>query len=72
MPKKKLPEIYVATSSGVVRIDGRLTSYYGGTTRVRAGHPLLKAAPGKFKPLELDYEVEKATKAPGEKRGARR
>ena len=68
--KDKEPEIYVATSSGVVKIDGKLHNYYGGTTRVRAGHPLLKAAPRAFKPMKLDYEVEQATKAPGEKRGA--
>jgi hypothetical protein len=52
-----------------VRIDGVLTNYYAGTTRVRAGHPLLKAAPGKFEPMTLDYETEQATAAPGEKRG---
>ena len=69
MAKKKGPEIYVANSSGVVKIDGKLHNYYAGTTRVRAGHPLLKAAPGKFKPMELDYEVEQATSAPGKKRG---
>lgn len=69
MPKSKDPEIFVATSSGVVKIDGRIHNYYGGTTRVRAGHPLLKALPGKFKPMKLDYEVEDATKAPGKKRG---
>ena len=68
--KKPEAEIYVARSSGVVKIDGKLHNYYGGTTRVRAGHPLLKAAPGAFKPMELDYDIEKATKAPGEKRGA--
>jgi hypothetical protein len=69
--KRKEPEptIYVARSSGVVRIDGVLTNYYAGTTRVRAGHPLLKAAPGKFEPMTLDYETEQATAAPGEKRG---
>ena len=69
MPRKKEPEIYVARSSGVVKIDGKLHTYYGGTTRVRAGHPLLKAAPGAFKPMELDYDIETATKAPGQKRG---
>ena len=71
MPARKKPEadIYVATSSGVVKIDGKLHNYYGGTTRVRAGHPLLKAAPGKFKPMDLDYEVETTTKTPGKKRG---
>ena len=67
--KKKAPEIYVARSSGVVRIDGKLHNYYGGSTRVRAGHPLLKAAPNAFVLMQLDYEVEDATKNPGRKRG---
>ncbi len=69
VPKVKEPEIYVARSSGVVKIDGKLHNYYGGTTRVRAGHPLLKAVPNGFEPLKLDYDVEQATAAPGTKRG---
>lgn len=69
MPKKKEPEIYVARSSGVVKIDGKLHHYYAGSTRVRAGHPLLKKVPNGWKPLQLDYEVEDATKTPGRKRG---
>ena len=72
MPKgKKLkdPDIYVARSSGVVNIDGELHHYYAGTTRVRAGHPLLDAAPGKFEPMRVHYELEDATKTPGRKRG---
>ena len=69
-PKKvKEPEIYVARSSGIVKIDGQLHRYYGGTTRVRAGHPLLKAVPNGFVPMTLDYDVEQATAAPGTKRG---
>lgn len=64
------PEIYVARSSGVVKIDGQLHNYYAGTTRVRAGHPLIKAVPGGFVPLELDYDVEDASNTPGRKRGA--
>lgn len=71
MPRAKEPEIYVARSSGVIKVDGQVYNYYGGTTRVRAGHPLLKAAPDKFKPLELDYEIEDASAAPGKKRGAK-
>lgn len=72
MPRAKAPkepEIYVARSSGVVKIDGKIYNYYGGTTRVRAGHPLLKAAPNSFKPMELDYDIEDASATPGTKRG---
>jgi hypothetical protein len=72
MPRTKAPAeptVYVARSSGVVNIDGQIHRYVQGQTRVRAGHPLLKARPDKFVPLQLDYEVEQATAAPGEKRG---
>jgi hypothetical protein len=73
MPRTKAPAeptVYVAISSGVVKIDGTLYRYSQGQTRVRAGHPLLKARPDKFAPLKLDYEIEQATAAPGERRGA--
>ena len=68
-PKQDEPQIFVARSSGVVKIDGELHHYYAGTTRVRAGHPLLNAAPGMFEPMRLDYETEDATNTPGRKRG---
>lgn len=68
--KPSEPRIFVARSSGVVKIDGIVHRYVQGQTRVRAGHPLLKARPDKFVPLRLDYDAEQATSAPGEKRGA--
>lgn len=37
--------------------------------RVREGHPVLVGREDFFKPLEIQYEVEQATAAPGEKRG---
>ncbi|HEX7100002.1 MAG TPA: hypothetical protein VF377_12255 [Acidimicrobiia bacterium] len=64
------PEIYVARSTGVIKIDGKVVTYTAGQTRVRAGHPLLKAVPAKFKPLDLHYDLEDATATPGRKRGA--
>lgn len=72
MPRAKKPDpvIFVARSSGVVMIDGQIHRYVQGQTRVRAGHPLLKARPDKFVPLKLDYDIEQATAAPGERRGA--
>ena len=72
MPRKQEPkaEIYVARSTGVIRIKGESFTYIAGRTRVRAGHPLLKALPDKFQPLSLDYDLEQATAAPGERRGA--
>ena len=67
MPRTKEAEVYVARSTGVVKIDGLIHRYIAGRTRIRAGHPLLRALPDAFMPMELDYEVEQATA--GEKRG---
>jgi hypothetical protein len=67
---KETADIWEATSTGVVAIRGTRYTYIRGKTRVRAGHPLLKAAPDKFRPAKLAYDVEQTTAAPGEKRGA--
>lgn len=68
MARTKEPEIYVARSSGVIKIAGRTYRYTAGRTRVRAGHELLRALPDKFVPMDVDYDVEQATAAPGERR----
>lgn len=73
MPARKTqldpePVIFIARSSGVIKIAGEIYRYASGRTRVRAGHPLLKALPDRFEPLTLDYDLEQATAAPGEKR----
>jgi F0F1-type ATP synthase beta subunit len=40
--------------------------------RIREGHPLLRGREMFFQPLTVTYEVEQATKAPGEKRGEKK
>jgi hypothetical protein len=69
---KKATEVYVATDSGSVEIKGESYVFIRGVTRIRAGHPILKAVPDSFAPAEdqLHYDTEQATAAPGEKRGA--
>lgn len=62
-------EILIAIDSGVVNVDGEMYPVTRGVTRVRAAHPLAKAAPGLFKPIEVHYDIEQATSAPGELRG---
>lgn len=70
MPPRK-SDVYVATETGFVHVGDTDLPIRKGITRVRAGHALLKAAPGLFEPVEedIEYDVEKATAAPGEKRG---
>jgi hypothetical protein len=65
-------DIYVATESFSIPIDGVVQQIHKGLTRVREGHPLLKAAPDYFAPIDtsVHYEMEQATAAPGEKRNA--
>lgn len=75
-------EIYVATTSGTVRLDdGTICQLQAGVTRVRAGHPLLsQGRDSMFRPIDVHYdvardeevpvmpEVEQATDRPGEAR----
>jgi hypothetical protein len=70
-PRSRDQDIYVATESGSCEVAGENHVFVKGITRVRAGHPLLKAVPDYFKPIELEvhYDVEQATAAPGERRG---
>lgn len=55
MARTKEPEVYVARSTGVVKVKGKLYRYIAGVTKVPRGHPLLDVMPGKFAPLALDY-----------------
>lgn len=72
MARRRNPdqEILIATVSGVwVDRDGTEYPYYQGQTRVRSSHPLAKAIPDAFRTLDVHYDVEQATNAPGEVRG---
>ena len=60
----------VAKESFVCHWDGSDRQISAGVTRVRAGHPILKGIEHLFEPITAHYEVEQATAAPGERRGA--
>lgn len=71
MPAKKKndePSVYVAKTSGAIKVKGQLYRFAAGVTRVRADHPLRKAHPQLFEPMVLDLDIEQATSAPGERR----
>jgi hypothetical protein len=72
MPKKK-PDFYRAKESFVTMFEGEQISVAAGEF-VRAGHSLLKRREDHFEPVESfgRFDVEQATKAPGEKRAYRR
>ena len=53
-PQVPKAEIFVARSSGVVKVNGTIHRYYRGLTRVPANHALLKAVPDKFEPMRLE------------------
>ena len=69
MARKAEPEIYVATQSFAAEVDGVPVVVAVGE-RVRRGHELLKQHGGYFEPADqgVQYDVEQATAAPGEKR----
>jgi hypothetical protein len=62
--------IYVAKESFTTILDGEAIVVQAGTTRVRAGHKLLKGRQMLFEPLLIHYDVEQATAAPAEVRKA--
>jgi hypothetical protein len=65
--------VFVATESGSLTLsDGSTIDIHKDVTRVREGHLALKEHAIFFKSADedVDYEYEKATKAPGEKRTA--
>lgn len=70
MPAKS--DIYIATESAMLDYDGVPTPIHAGHTRVRGGHVLLEQYPEFFEPIDVHYDVEQATAAPGEKRTTRR
>ena len=69
MAAPKKADILVARESfsGVLP-DGTAFDAIAGVTRVRAGHASAKAWPEYFEEITVDYDVEQATAAPGEKR----
>jgi hypothetical protein len=62
--------ILVAKESFSTELDGIPQSIVRGVTRVDSKHPLAKQNPEYFEPVDerVHFEVEKATKAPGEKK----
>lgn len=71
MATKTEGRVFIATDSGSAQApDGETFVFVRGVTRVREGHRLLKVAGHYFEPISdhVQYEVEQATKAPGEKR----
>lgn len=61
-------EIMVAVVSGVIQCEGE-HQIVKGISRARRGHPIVKASPDWWKPIEVHFEVEQMTAAPGELRG---
>ena len=66
----KSDEILVAKESFASEVDGELYTVNAGVTRVHGDHPLAKANPDFFEPVDqsVSYDVEQATASPGEKR----
>lgn len=67
-----MADILVAKTNAVFDYEGRRVVIRAGVTRVRAGHPITEGREDLFEPITVDYDVEQATAAPGEKRSVRR
>lgn len=51
--RKPDPGLYVANTTGVIRVDGVIYRYTRGKTIVKKGNPLLRALPGRFSPMDI-------------------
>ena len=65
-----MSDILVANTSFSTEVDGVPQIITRGRTRVRKGHPIATQNPDYFDELEerVDFDIETATKKPGEKR----
>ena len=61
-------QVFVATETFTVNLDGVDVLIEKDKTRVREGHEILRQAPQNFKPVDAHYEIEAATAVPGERR----
>lgn len=71
--QRKQPEgerVFIASESFITTIDGESVAVQKNITRVREGHPLMAGREAFFRELDVQYDVEQATAAPGEVRGA--
>ncbi|HEX7098425.1 MAG TPA: hypothetical protein VF377_04240 [Acidimicrobiia bacterium] len=67
MPRAKQVDYYVATTSGVLKVNGKRETFVRGQTIVHRDSPLYRAHPHLFRPVERP-SVEQTTAAPGESR----
>jgi hypothetical protein len=67
-----MSRVYVATETYSTMVDGIPQTIHKGKTRVREGHQLLADNPQYYELAgeHVHFDVEQATAAPGEKRGA--
>ena len=65
-----MSDILIANTSFSTEVDGVPQIITRGRTRVRKGHPIAEQNPDYFDELEerVDFDIETATKKPGEKR----
>ncbi len=70
MARRRNPDqdILIAKTSGVLVVDGVEQTITRGVSRARASHPIVRAAPDWWEPIQVHYDVEEATAAPGERR----
>jgi hypothetical protein len=60
-------EIYAAREPFMANVDG-VIQRHGPTILVREGHRVLELYPDMFEPVRVQFDVEQATAAPGERR----
>ena len=60
--------VFICSESFVANVDGVDKVFTAGSSRVREGHPILERHGRFFRLIDVHYDVERATAAPGELR----
>ena len=60
--------VFICSESFVAKLDGVDTTFIKDSSRVREGHPILERHGRFFRLIDVHYDVERATAAPGELR----
>ena len=70
-PRKNLDrDVMVAIDDGVVVLNGHEEIVHKGISRAHRGAEIVRLYPTLWKPIDVHFEVEQMTAAPGELRGS--
>ena len=66
-PRTNPQDVLICSATAVVNVDGQEILIKEGVTRARRGSRIVELWPTHWKPIDVHFDVEQATAAPGER-----